>query len=33
MRRRGIADDLIEIEIRNMEAAIRREFQAVTGAA
>jgi predicted GIY-YIG superfamily endonuclease len=33
MRRRGVADDLIERELKSMEGAIRREFETVTGAA
>jgi hypothetical protein len=33
MRRRGVAEALIEREIKNMEAAIRREFETIVGAA
>jgi uncharacterized protein DUF6074 len=33
MCRRGVPQPLIEREIRNMEAAIRRQFEAITGAA
>ena len=31
--RRGVPQPLIEREIRNMEAAIRRQFDTITGAA
>ena len=33
MSRRGVPEPLIEREIRSMEAAIRRQFEALTGAA
>jgi hypothetical protein len=33
LRRRGVTAELIERELESMEAAIRREFQTVTGAA
>jgi hypothetical protein len=33
MRRRGVAETLIERELKTMEAAIHREFEAATGAA
>jgi predicted GIY-YIG superfamily endonuclease len=33
MRRRGVAEALIAREIKNMESAIRREFETIIGAA
>jgi hypothetical protein len=33
MCRRGVPEPLIEREIRNMDAAIRRQFESITGAA